>query len=928
MGRLEELAKDRGHNSLRAVAQTMRKSEHWPAKDKRSADTVANKLRDADKGKDVAWWISGAGRSLLPALADALQEDDEDDLIERLQNELSASMSESPAFWHFKMFPSLRAIDLRQEEPFPGVPPALLRTGGPREARTWWVAPTGAGKTLVGQWLEARHGWTYLQAESWANVELPTQGRVFVELSSIAGLSAEVFKEIPTTIKLCIACPYLQFITTVDENNDDYEQLWGHRSKPAQEQKTPLVAAFGYNILYTSPANVWAHELLEWAARRVKPGGGFNRSEVHDLLFRDQMHTLFATPGELIGFLGIVDHVGLQESESQSTDVLRWIRVWMMAALERFGHPQHLAGVADLLKKRGPEILRDIEMERLRRDLGPVLSEAQWCELVPRGYVPELNREHLLSVVEKAGPDALTQLRTLLAPDPASVIDGLKMIGGLVESVAGRWSVKPAWIANAVHNVAIGSLYADAPDGLGALLLYKNTSEHALHALINDVCNGNFRSVEACLKAGEPSSPEQMVALDGVFRAIGIALMNDISPPVEWVHKIWVWQMRHTFRHYTSWPPIPILHIAEGNRADATGISVWLFAAFSISRALTQAKIDIGRSALNPWGGLPEDATERDICIEALSSIGRIGRSDDNSAEQDPLELLAYRLGAALFEQFGMLLHRRSRLLDLQGPDVLVTLASKNQSDIPGSNSDSFLFLPFGLHALEQACQRQRANLDDVLRWCWSHWMAQGDIWRWPPFRWTERGEFGAKHKNAARIWQVARADALPITFYEQLGNAPRIWPYLHETIWARWIDIWSRQDGGSHDGAAIFQALPEALALQAVRDGRVDPWSHGVRAVLWERMPAALLELVDELAPLPQKPHPRVPDDGGPVAWLVYAAPAEHCAALVERARNWLAEPAKYPGVEGWVRRWLARVIEQRASGWREAYALIVDHA
>ncbi|MDI1437287.1 hypothetical protein [Polyangium sorediatum] len=54
MGWLEKLAKEREHNSLRAVAQKMTKSDRWPAKDKRSLETVANKLRDADKGEDVA----------------------------------------------------------------------------------------------------------------------------------------------------------------------------------------------------------------------------------------------------------------------------------------------------------------------------------------------------------------------------------------------------------------------------------------------------------------------------------------------------------------------------------------------------------------------------------------------------------------------------------------------------------------------------------------------------------------------------------------------------------------------------------------------------------------------------------------------------------------------------------------------------------
>jgi hypothetical protein len=186
------------------------------------------------------------------------------------------------------------------------------------------------------------------------------------------------------------------------------------------------------------------------------------------------------------------------------------------------------------------------------------------------------------------------------------------------------------------------------------------------------------------------------------------------------------------------------------------------------------------------------------------------------------------------------------------------------------------------------------------------------------------REGLSAKYKDAERIWKAVSVDALPNVFYQQLGTMPEVWPWLTEAIWARWLDVWSKQDGRFHQDVTVFSVLPDALALQAVRDGRVDPWCHEVRDVLWKRMPAALLDLVDELAMCPPNPHPKVPDSGGPISWLVYAAPAEQCPWLVERAHTWLSAPSAYPGVVGWVRRWLARVVEHRSPGWREAYALI----
>lgn len=576
---------------------------------------------------------------------------------------------------------------------------------------------------------------------------------------------------------------------------------------------------------------------------------------------------------------------------------MRWIGIWLKAAADRFVHDHPSAETLEFRGKRKAEILRDIEMERLRRGLEPLLSEAQWYGLISRGHSPELSRERF---------------------------DELKAIGVLAEGDVDRLSIKPVWLANALQLVAIEHLYSDPPNGLGSLLLYKNTSENVLRRLIHEVCAGNFRCIEACLKAGEPSTPEHMVALDGVFRAIGFALLNGVSLPVEWARKIWVWQMRHRVQRYTNWPPIPILQVAEQNHDGATTTSVWLAAAFSISRALTNAGATVGSSALNPWRGFPEYARERDTCIEALSSIDRVSRSDKVNAELDFLNLSIYRLGAALFEKFGIL-RRHGGLLDLQGPDLLVALASGKEHEIPESDWSSVLYLSFGLKALEEACMRRNVDFDDVLRWCWRKWGTQADMWRWPPLRWVSREEIGTKYEDAERLWKVVPVDALPDVFYKQLENIPSIWPWFTDAIWAHWLDVWSTRNGRWHEGVNVFNALPQALALQAVRDGRVDGHCHNVREILWQRVPGALLDLVDELAS--SQPSPRVPDGGGPISWLVYAAPAEHCPRLVERARTWHSTPSAYPGVTGWVGRWLAYVVKQRSPGWREAYELLVSN-
>jgi len=892
MSWLEELAKEQGYSSLRAVAQAVRASPHWPVGDKRSIETVANKLRDADKGKDIDWW-SGTGHPLLRPLADVLHED-ETELVERLQRAGASPAGEGAALWTSNMFRALRPIDLRSEDPFPGIPEEIVRLGSSKVARTWWIAPTGAGKSLVGRWLALRHGWIVVRADRWTELEIPAQGRVFVELASTADISAETLKSIPRALKICIAAPH-----------------------------PPPTGSLGpgkFDVVAPPPPHTWVRALVRWAAARVKPGGGFDAERLQQMFQGEQIVAWFETPGDLLGFLGLVDHVGLDRLED-AKDPLRWIRVWMNAALERSDR-RPLVGIADLLGKRGPEMLVQIEVERLRRGLAPSLSESEWIDLVPREQAPDVDRDRLLALLDEGASDVVTQVRAMLAPDAASVVRGLKATGALADGDTGRLVLRPAWIANAITGAAVERLYNDAPDGLGTLLLFGSTSEAALRRLIDDVRAGELNRIEACVATASAMSPEQMAALDGAFRAVGFALLAGAEVPLPLLRTTWDRQMMHVFQRFTNWPPVPVLTVAAQNhRYGATATGAWFVAAFAISRALFDAGVDVGRSALNPWGGLPERTSERDACAEALTDAASAFRINEDSSGQDSLRLAVYRLGGALFDRQGIV-RRHQSLLDIQGPNVLVALATEAELDLSEDERKQVLRLRFGLEALEDACHRRKIALEKVLAWCWSTWGTK--MGHWPSGTWLLQAGSQLSSSDLKRIWSCAPAPLLSEELCRNLGQGSEVWSWLTESVWARWLDVWSVREGRWGEGAEAFRWIPEALALQAVRDGRVDAWSHEVRRVLWARMPEALIGLIDELSTVPPMPHPTAKGNGGSISDIVYAVPDEHCRALVERARTWTSEPSQYPGIGGWLPRWLIRVVEQRSPGWREAYELL----
>src|SRR5688572_23534059 len=75
-----------------------------------------------------------------------------------------------------------RALDLLEEPLCPGIPEAVLSPA--QWSRTWWVAPSGSGRTLTGRWLAARSLATFVSARDWGSAmpALPQTGAAFVEL--------------------------------------------------------------------------------------------------------------------------------------------------------------------------------------------------------------------------------------------------------------------------------------------------------------------------------------------------------------------------------------------------------------------------------------------------------------------------------------------------------------------------------------------------------------------------------------------------------------------------------------------------------------------------------------------------------------------------------------------------------------------------
>lgn len=942
MGWLKELVSEKGFKSLRSAAFAMRDREGspWPGGDGRDPVTVANKLGHLDQGKDVQWW-STTGRPFLPALAFVLEEE-EDELLERMKGGAEDMPSPLSAEWTFQMFPALRRLDLKTERPFPGLPSELLRSGGPRGARTWWIAPRGAGKTLVGRWLEAQFGWVYLSFDDWsqAATELPRQGRVYLELGSARGVDERALLA-AEGLRLCVACSEAPPSFAPPPTRGSSGVRIGFRSGgPGEDGGGDAAEPRGGNVvtpkralwdcLQTPGVDSWLPPLIGWAEGRVRSGGGFDGEGLRALLIDQPLRQLFHTPGDMLEFFGIVEEIGLDEvrvDSSVSSDLTRWVGVWLKASLARLDRARP-PGVEASIRQDGVRILKEMTKARLRRGLGSVLIREEWTPLVPPAQAPTLDRDKLLEIVDRGGPDALEQLRKELRPDALSVVRGLEAVGALGPG-AGGLTISPAWVAGIVRNAAIDELLHEGATGLGSLLLFEETVEEAMITLLDDVCDGDTTLLRACLDA-DLRTPEGAAALDGAVRVVGLALAMNQEVDPDLAIALWHRQLPLLSDRFLSWPPVPIAAVSCGtSHQGLRSPGAWFLSSFSIQRLGTFAPTEGLAPALNPWAASKlEELADFDQLCQVLSVIRSAFREESDDELHAALRDACFRLGGDLLAHFGVI-RRHQDVVEVQVPDVVVQLASGRDLGLTDAELRAVLRLDCGLNAIESACARQGSSLESVVRWCWGAWgQGEGTNWSYPPFHWGQDTGSERRRAEALRLWALAPVEVLTAEQVNGLNNLPVVWNKLTPQVWTRWLAEWSREGGHNHRGVQAFRYLPEDLAIHAIDSGILDPWAHEARQLLWGRLPERLLSYIDEAIRGPAREHALLSGMGGPVGSLIWGSPVSAEVALVERAAAWLADPAAYPGAGEWVRKWLIQVVERRGPAWRRAYELLVQRS
>jgi hypothetical protein len=555
--------------SLGDLSRSALRSSDWPGDTKMQPRSLAALFSKLDRDQELDWLGDrpGAQVALAKALGASL-----DDIRARVRRRQEGAPGQ---VLRLKALPAARAISLLEEPLFPGIPSEVLEPasfGG-----VYWAASSGAGRSLVGRWLEARGLAQFVRAESWAEAlpKLPLHGAVFLELQTALGADAPA---VPPGVRLCIAAPL------------------------------GATAAAGFRLVHSPAPESYLPALVAWVAERLPQDGRFEPERVLTWLRGEPLERgIVDGPGAALGLCGLADELGARAlAEGVDKLVRRYAQARFAASLD----PD--AAHAAFFKKNGYGTLVALVRRLLSEDASPwdaPRPRERWLALVPE----ELQREadlDWLKMTLGSGPGALrsTDLERAarkLPPGAFRVIRGFEQ-AGLLESTGADDALKlgPRFLARTLLSEAIAALTTASPIEWGTALLEGSAARELEAHVLERARTTNGASLEPLLETSAPDNLFYVGALELGFVAAGLALLEGAELSSELRESLFDDQLELMLELPGELPLPRVLRGDDAERRERHGL--WLLAALSLSEELP--KHARKHPLLRPWRGQEVDA--------------------------------------------------------------------------------------------------------------------------------------------------------------------------------------------------------------------------------------------------------------------------------------------------------------------------------
>src|SRR4051812_44193381 len=238
MGWLRDLMdqSDSGCRSYGDLARAALESSDWPAESRMGERSLASIFSKLDRNQEADWLAERVGVQRVLSKVLGVPLDD----LRAPGGHVSGTPRGDLRRLRLSSLNYARALDLLDEPLCPGLPSVVLKPGA--YSSTFWRAPSGSGRSLVGRFLQARGLAHVIEAATFEEARslLPERGPVFIELHAQHALP---LPDAPRA-GLCVA--------------GDFEP----RNPTWQVHTSPAVATY-------------LDELVDWVAARLPTDGRF-----------------------------------------------------------------------------------------------------------------------------------------------------------------------------------------------------------------------------------------------------------------------------------------------------------------------------------------------------------------------------------------------------------------------------------------------------------------------------------------------------------------------------------------------------------------------------------------------------------------------------------------------------------------------------
>lgn len=874
--------------SLIELAQRVRKAKAWPRAERIKESSLATYLGKFDAGEALEWLEQRPGA--LQALAEILEMSQEE--AEEQLAQLQPPRSSTGSRVRLRDVP-VRPMDLRRESLPPGIP---VQVRDPATWPLWWQAPSGAGRTLTGQWLEARGQALFLQAETWAEAErqLPEQGAVYLVLGS--GEGAPLQATWPSGLKLCVATE------SPAPRPSEREVERGAR----EPRELPLASAsrrpaHSVWLPVSSPeARSVLRELVDWVAERLTVEGFDREACQRWLLETPGLLARVDTLGTALGFIGLFaiygkkgDASGLAKARTAADLARLFLRLRLQQSesvdlpLEQlWKRLQHL-GQRLLLESDTPSAeLRSTDGWLSLMHVRPDGADLAWLQ--------ELERQGLK--VDRTG---LQKLQGRLPAETFRVVRGLKELGLLRERQPSLLGFQPPWVLAALIEQALLETLEQGPLAWGTVLLRREHAPAVFEALLERCRGGDFSQAWAVLQAPDTRSPAWVAALEAIFRVLGLALLEGKAVPEPLRLGVLRLQRALVVPDDVGLPlPRIAYELPSARESLLVDHRVWDAALLALSETLTP---EAGLS-LESWCTKPSEEARRGLLYRASYRPPQEPRMPE--VWLLPLLLLGGRLldtlgpPAAASTAIPLLLQPEHQLRFLQQPQVSL------------SHLNPAVFWRALGPLMPEYTRRRGGDWALCVRKIWAAWLSSNPT-ELPSFLHLEEA-------HAEIFWRYLPPQAVEVLAslrHRHLLGEKDACRFFQAEHWAAFMRVWleKTEPWGTAPMHALWQRIPAEYVRQAIRAGRPDKHDHATRKELWQRLPEVFCEELDALFRQGQWDK---------ALTQVCGAPPSAIPRLLASAKAALEHRSAAPPAS--VIQWLHQTIAQRAPDWSKAWTLL----